>query len=201
MERFTDEELVERCQAAEGPAAREPFLNVLFQRHSRKIAFWCQHMTGDVNSAVDLAQEIFIKVFQGIDSFRRGAKFTTWLYSITRNHCLDEMRLRKRRVEEAEELPVDIEDWGLESAYSSIERRESGELMKQLIQESLDETETRVMTLHYVHELPLESVNRMLRLTNESGAKAYIVSARRKLKRAHELWKSRNRPLKVGRQC
>jgi len=154
-----------------------------------------------VNSAVDLAQEIFIKAFQGIDSFRQGSKFTTWLYSITRNHCLDDLRSRKRRVEETEELPVEIEDWGLESADSAIERHESGELMRQLIRESLDETETRVMTLHYVHELPLESVNRMLRLTNDSGAKAYIVSARRKLKRAHELWKSRSKPLKVGREC
>ena len=201
MERFTDEELVERCQAAEGTAAREPFLNVLFQRHTRKVASWCQHMTGDVNSAVDLAQEIFIKAFQNIDSFRRGARFTTWLYSITRNHCLDELRSKKRQVEEVSELPVEIQDWGLESADSAIERYESAELMKQLIRESLDETETRVMTLHYVHELPLDSVSRMLKLSNESGAKAFIVSARRKLKRAHELWKSRNKPVKVGRQC
>ena len=201
MERFTDEELVERCQAAEGPAAREPFLNVLFQRHTRKVASWCQHMTGDVNSAVDLAQEVFIKAFQNINSFRRGAKFTTWLYSITRNHCLDELRSKKRQVEEVSELPMEIQDWGLESADSAIERYESAELMKQLIRESLDETENRVMTLHYVHELPLDSVSHMLKLSNESGAKAYIVSARRKLKRAHELWKSRNKPVKVGRQC
>src|SRR5215471_3605521 len=201
MEQLTDEELIERCQAATGPAAGEPFLNVLFQRHHGRVASWCQHMTGDVNSAVDLAQEIFIKAFQGIDSFRQGSKFTTWLYSITRNHCLDELRSRKRRVEETEELPVEIEDWGLESADSAIERHESGELMRQLIRESLDETETRVMTLHYVHEMPLDSVSRMLRLTNYSGAKAYIVSARRKLKRAHELWKSGSKPLKVGRQC
>src|SRR5215467_12157043 len=201
MEQFTDEELAERCQTANGSADREPFLNALFQRHHRRVAAWCHHITGDVNSAVDLAQEIFIKAFQGIDSFRKGSKFTTWLYSIARNHCLDELRSRKRRVEETEELPVEIEDWGLESADSAIERHESGELMRQLIRESLDETETKVMTLHYVHELPLESVNRMLRLTNDSGAKAYIVSARRKLKRAHELWKSRSKPLKVGREC
>ena len=194
MEQFTDEELAQRCQIADGPAAKEPFLNVLFQRHHRRVAAWCHHITGDVNSAVDLAQEIFVKAFQGIDGFRKGSKFTTWLYSITRNHCLDELRSRKRRGEETAEFPDDIRDWGLESADAMIERQQSGDLMKRLIRESLDEIETRVMTLHYVHELPLESVSRMLKLTNESGAKAYIVSARRKLKRAHELWKNRNRP-------
>jgi len=201
MEQFTDEELVERCQAADGSAAREPFLSVLFQRHSTRVASWCYHITGDVNSAADLAQEIFVKAFQGIHSFRRGSKFTTWLYSISRNHCLDELRSRKRRVEETSVLPDEIQDWDRESADSAIERYESGELMKKLIRESLDETETKVMTLHYVHELPLESVSRMLRLTNDSGAKAYIVSARRKLKRAHELWKRRNQTTKAGTQC
>jgi len=59
MEQWTDEELIERCQAVAGPAAGEPFLNVLFQRHHGRVASWCYHMTGDTNSAVDLAQEIF----------------------------------------------------------------------------------------------------------------------------------------------
>ena len=201
MEQFTDEELVEGCLAAEGSAAREPFLSALFQRHSSRVASWCYHITGDVNSAADLAQEIFVKAFQGIHGFRKGSKFTTWLYSISRNHCLDELRSRKRRVEETSALPEEIQDSGLESADSAIERYESSQLMKKLIQESLDETETKVMTLHYVHELPLDSVSRMLGLTNESGAKAYVVSARRKLKRAHELWKHRNKPTKCGTQC
>lgn len=198
MERFTDEELVERCQAAEGSASKEPFLSALFDRHHTKVASWCHYITGDVNSSVDLAQEIFVKAFQGINSFRRGSKFTTWLYSITRNHCLDELRSRQRRVEEVADFPDEIEDWGGERPDSAMEQQETGELMRQLIRESLDETETKVMTLHYVHELPLEAVTRMLKLTNDSGAKAYIVSSRRKLKRAYELWKGRNKPTKAG---
>src|SRR5215467_7089140 len=141
MEQFTDEELAERCQTANGSADREPFLNAVFQRHHRRVAAWCHHITGDVNSAVDLAQEIFVKAFQGMDGFRKGSKFTTWLYSITRNHCLDELRSRKRRSEETAEFPDDIRDWGLESADAMIERQQSGDLMRRLIRESLDETE------------------------------------------------------------
>src|SRR5215469_5041298 len=107
MEQLTDEELIERCQAADAPATGEPFLNVLFQRHHGRVASWCYHMTGDTNSAVDLAQEIFIKAFQGMGSFGRGSKFTTWLYSITRNHCLDELRSRKRQIQELADFPED----------------------------------------------------------------------------------------------
>lgn len=194
MERFTDEELIARCQAEQNSAAAESSLSILFQRHQAKVAAWCYHITGDVNSAADLAQEIFLKAFQGLHSFRRGAKFTTWLYSITRNHCLDELRSRKRQVEDLSiSLPEEIEDWSTEGVHSAMEQRESSELMGQLIRESLDEIEAKVMTLHYVHELPLDSVSRLLGLTNTSGAKAYVVSARRKLKRAHELWKERSK--------
>src|SRR5512137_1291743 len=119
MERFTDEELIEHCQAAEGPAAGESFLNLLFQRHHARVASWCYHITGDTNSAVDLAQEVFIKAFQGVRSFRRGSKFTTWLYSITRNHCLDELRSRKRHIQELTAVPEDLEDRGAACAHSA----------------------------------------------------------------------------------
>jgi RNA polymerase sigma-70 factor, ECF subfamily len=53
-----------------------------------------------------------------------------------------------------------------------------------MILEALDETEAQVMFLHYGQELSLNAVSRMLELDNKSGAKAYIVSARRKLNAA-----------------
>jgi RNA polymerase sigma-70 factor (ECF subfamily) len=200
MERLTDEQLIERCQAEAGSPAAEQSLNVLFERYRVKVSSWCYRMVGDVDSAADLAQEIFLKAFQGLGSFRRGSKFTTWLYSIARNHCLDELRSRKRSIEESSDLlPDEVEDSGLTGADAAILQRESGELLKKLMRESLDETETKVMTLHYVHELPLDAVNRLLGLTNASGAKAYVVSARRKLKRAHELWKNRSKGTEANR--
>jgi RNA polymerase sigma-70 factor (ECF subfamily) len=200
MERFTDEELIELVQAEKGSSAAEPPLNELFQRHQAKVASWCYHITGDVNSAADLAQEIFIKAFQALPSFRRGSKFTTWLYSISRNHCLDELRSRKKRHEDlSDSLPDEIEDWSMAGADSVLEQREAAQLLRQLIRESLDEMETKVMTLHYVNELPLDAVSRLLGLTNTSGAKAYVVSARRKLRRAHDLWKIRSKSTKAGK--
>lgn len=184
MERLSDEKIIELCLAESGSAA-EPFLSELFRRHRARVASWCFRITGDVNSAADLAQEIFLKAFQRLATFQGNSKFTTWLYSITRNHCLDAMRSRATRPEEvSDDLLEEIGDLAAWELSSALERREAEDLLHQLIRQSLDDTEIQVVRLHYVEELPLDSISRLLGLTNQSGAKAYIVSARRKLKRA-----------------
>ena len=75
--------------------------------------------------------------------------------------------------------------------HEQLERASSAKLFSELVQNSLTEVETQVITLHYVEELPLDAVTRLLKLENSSGAKSYIVSARRKLARAMERWKAR----------
>jgi len=193
MHRLSDEELIQRSRNERGAAAEAP-LNVLFERHHAKVAAWCLRITRDANAATDLAQEIFIKAFQRLHSFQGNAKFSTWLYSITRNHCLDELRARSSRPQHApDSLLEEIPDVLREGATSALERQQSEELLRTLMTEALDETEHKVLTLHYLHELPLDSVAKMLSLTNPSGAKAYIVSAKRKLKRAYEQWNARQK--------
>src|SRR5215469_1313392 len=182
METLTDEELVERYRAAPARVEGESFLNLLFERYHTRVAVWCHRMTGDVHSAADLAQEVFLKAFQHLDSFRGESSFATWLYSIARNRCLDEFRSKALRPNEATDIAMyRIVDSRLEEPSRAMERRQSEQILKQLIRESLDETEAKVITLHYVHELPLHSITRLLGLDNQSGAKAYVVSARRKL--------------------
>jgi RNA polymerase sigma-70 factor, ECF subfamily len=184
---LTDEELVDRYREAAASAGGEHFLSQLFERHHARVAAWCYRMTGDVDSAADLAQDVFLKAFQSIETFRGACKFSTWLYSITRNRCMDELRSRAaRRGEQSGILLEEIADTRSEQISKTLERGESVQSLRRLIQESLDETEARVMTLHYVEELPLDSITRLLGLQNASGAKAYVVSARRKLERIAE---------------
>ncbi len=191
MEALSDEELVARYRADPASSRGESSLNQLFERHHSKVAAWCYRLTGNVDSAADLAQEVFLKAFQRIDSFRQDSKFSTWLYSITRNHCLDELRSRAvRPVETTEFVLEQMIDAQSEDVSMRIERDQSGKFLKDLMQESLDETEAKVMTMHYVHELPLDSITRLLGLNNQSGAKAYIVSAKRKLSRGVSRFRS-----------
>jgi RNA polymerase sigma-70 factor, ECF subfamily len=188
---LSDEELVERYRTRGNPQ-REEFLDQLFERHRTRVAMWCYRMTGDVDTATDLAQDVFLKAFQNLDSFRQQSKFTTWLYSIARNHCMDALRSRATAPIVAGEAALEgVPDLKAGELLSTMERRQAEEVARQLIQESLDEIEAKVMTLHYVHELPLDAVTRLLHLTNASGAKAYVVSARRKLARAVNEWRER----------
>src|SRR5690242_18142758 len=194
MEAISDEELLEQYRRAPASPLGGSSLNQLFERHHSRVAAWCYRLTGDVDSATDLAQEVFLKAFQRIDSFRSDSKFTTWLYSIARNHCLDELRSRRGRPLEASEVVLEtMPDSRAEDASQLIERNESEQILRQLMRDSLDETESKVMTMHYVHELPLDSITRLLGLTNQSGAKAYIVSAKRKLNRGIARWKRGSR--------
>ena len=191
MTSLTDEELVERYHARTGSAEADRCLDVLFQRYRPKVALWCMRLAGDRESAADLAQEVFLRAFRSLSGFRGDSKFSTWLYTIARNHCCNEIKSRTVAPETTTDPTLlDVPDEAPD-ALAQLERESSARILRELIHTSLTEVETRVMTLHYVEELPLDSVSRLLNLENASGAKAYIVSARRKLARAVERWKAR----------
>jgi len=74
-----------------------------------------------------------------------------------------------------------------------LEQQEARRILFRLMKDArLDETETKVFGLHYAGGMPLDAVTTRLRLENRSGAKARIVSAKRKLDRAVERWKRRS---------
>jgi DNA-directed RNA polymerase specialized sigma24 family protein len=95
-----------------------------------------------------------------------------------------------------EEIQEGLHDGDASRPDLALERGRSARVVRALLDEVLDETEKTVFTLHYGDELPLKVITRLLGLTNRSGAKAYIVSARRKLSRAVRDWKAREQGLK-----
>ena len=191
MEPLSDEDLVVRYRSQTDPRVAEHYLNDLFQRHQGRVALWCLRITGDRNSAADLAQEVFLKAFRSLDSYRGDSKFSTWLYSITRNHCFNQIKSRSTIPEDlAQPVLEDLVD-SAPGAQSQLEQEGNTRLIQELVRGNLTELETQVFTLFYAEELPLDSITRLLKLDNASGAKAYIVSAKRKLARAVERWKAR----------
>jgi RNA polymerase sigma-70 factor (ECF subfamily) len=191
-EDLTDEALIVRYRAEAGQASAEQSLNELFRRHHVKVARWCLSVTGDRESAADLAQEICVKAYQNLSYFKGQSKFSTWLYSITRNHCLNAVRSRASAPQtDSDELVMDTLPDVSDSPLASVERKQQADIARQLINETLEETEKAVFTMHFAEELPLDVITRMLNLTNASGAKAYLVSAKRKLDKAAKRWKAR----------
>ncbi|MBO0953315.1 sigma-70 family RNA polymerase sigma factor [Fibrella sp. HMF5405] len=85
-----------------------PF-TLLYKRYCRKVYRSCLRLLGDPHQAQDQAQEIFIKVYARLDTFQGKAKFSTWLFTITRYHCL--ALLAKQRPTRLVTLSPDMEFW------------------------------------------------------------------------------------------
>lgn len=82
-----DSSLVGRCKR-ELPHQHGAF-EELIQRYKNKVYTLCYRIIGNASDAEDLMQEIFMRVFVALPSFEERAKFSTWLYRVTYNHCLN----------------------------------------------------------------------------------------------------------------
>ena len=192
MDALSDEELIAQFRLAPRADASRRFIDELFRRHQPRVVAWCYRLTGDRTQALDLAQDVFVRAWTSLHTFRADAKFTTWLYVIVRNRWRDELRARQVRPREAPEIDMlDDELSAGNDALASLAARDARVVVRQLMDDVLDDTEKKVMTLHYGHEMRLDAITAALELTNASGAKAYIVSARRKLNAAVTRWKTK----------
>jgi RNA polymerase sigma-70 factor, ECF subfamily len=198
LDALSDMELLENYRAAARREDGAAYVQELFRRHYAKVVGWCLRLTGDRDDASDLAQAIFAKAYRGLDSFRGHAKVSTWLYAITRSECMNYRKSRGREIPGSRALGGpqgaeldEVPDFDRVSPDEALEHQGAVRVAQTLLDQALDETERQVFTLHYGEDMPLDSITRLLRLPNRSGAKAYIVSARRKLSRAVRLWKAR----------
>src|SRR5256886_17131711 len=73
-------------------AGREAGFEELVRRYQRPIAAYVYRMVGDYDSALDLTQEVFIKVYNSLGRYRSEFKFSTWIYKIAHNAAIDHLR-------------------------------------------------------------------------------------------------------------
>ncbi len=85
-----DKFLVERFQEGDKTAFDE-----LVRKYQKKIYELAYHFTHNVDDALDLSQEIFIRVFKSLGDFKQKSSFQTWLYRISQNLCIDYTRRKK----------------------------------------------------------------------------------------------------------
>lgn len=192
-EDLSDEALITKYRDEADKHQADQYMNELFRRHHVKVARWCLGFTGDRESAADLAQEICAKAYKNLSYFKGQSKFSTWLYSIARNHSLNAIRSRNSMPDmDTDETVIDtLPDMTSDNPLKTVERNQLTEIARQFVNEELEELEKQVFTLHFAEELPLDAITRMLNLDNASGAKAYLVSAKRKLDKAVKRWKAR----------
>lgn len=94
---LTDQELIERILKGEGELFEE-----LMGRYKNGVYSLCFRMLGNGEDAKDMAQETFIKGYHALGKYSREYKFSTWLFKIATNLCIDEHRKRKAKL-----MPLD----------------------------------------------------------------------------------------------
>jgi len=167
---------------AVSPQDIDALFGELYSRYYARVKVWCRRFTRDPQRADDMTQEVFMRAFRYRRSFRSESRTSTWLFTVTRNYCLTAIRKANANPSTGASLldPRLKGASGLET-HRQMETDEAFRHIWKLINTALTPAETRVMVLHYAHGVPLALITRSLALTNPSGAKAYIVNAKRKL--------------------
>ena len=145
-----DRRLVQSCLAGR----REAF-DVLVQRHQRHVYQLCYRFAGNHEDASDLAQDVFIRAFRGLHSFKGHSAFSTWLYRIAVNVCLN--RAASRAPKTAGLDVADQIDHRVERADTRLLRGERAAEVRAAIAR-LPKKQRAALILRMYHELPHDQI-------------------------------------------
>jgi RNA polymerase sigma-70 factor (ECF subfamily) len=184
--RVDDTILIRRSQQGDTTAFEE-----LVRNYDRSILRLTMHLTDSTADAQDIYQETFLRAYRNIGRFRFECSFYTWIYRIVTNLCLDHLRKKQVRKEDA---PVGTDASGEE--YSILDqvpdgragsnpekdlmRRQLGDRINYAL-EKLTPRERLVFELKHYHGLKLRTVGEILHTTEET-AKNTLVRATHKLR-------------------
>ena len=133
----------------------------LVRAYTTPVHNYVLRLTGDRTLAEDLTQDVFVRVLNGLPKFSSRCKFTTWLFQITKNRVLDELRARERRPQAAasfDEMPA------LESYDQPAERIETIDAIWRAVQE-LNPDLKMALLLRDVVGLPYSEIADALEIT------------------------------------
>lgn len=153
---------------------------VLVDRYKNLVFTLSLKMLKTREEAEEVSQDAFIKVYKSLPKFKSESKFSTWLYKITYNTCLDRLRSKKRNTQ-----IVCVDDFGekevrsLINVLDTIEERER----KQMIQNCLNllpGEDSFLLTLYYFQENSLKEISKIMGI-NENNLKIKLFRSRIKL--------------------
>ena len=177
-----DDELLARWRRdPDGKAGRQA-ASALLARHRGRVYAWAVRMLRDHDDALDVAQVVLLKAWKALPGFDGRSRFSSWLFALTRNECLTALRPRLLRRDESVDLQaflVDDTDPG-----RMLEDEEEERAMTALLRDTLNPIEQQAIWLRCFERLPVDEITRMLGLTQASGARGVLQSAREKLRRA-----------------
>ena len=131
--------------------------------------------------AEEIAQDAFVKAYSSLKKFRKEAGFSTWIYRITYNTAISELRKQKNKIRTVENVAEKLVSADTEETLEELEQKENEhQLMEQAINELVPE-EKLILTLYYYEENSVEQISKTTGLT-ASNVKVKLFRIRNKLK-------------------
>jgi len=157
---------------------------LLHDRYASKIYGKALTMLKEEATAKDATQEIFTKIFLSLGKFEGQSKFSTWVYSVTYNYCIDIIRKTKRSrdlfADEVENPPDHEAEEVSDEALMTIKVNELRVVLREI-----SEADRSLLLLKYKDGVKIKDIAVML-AKNESAVKMQIKRAKEKAKRKHE---------------
>lgn len=178
----SDRDLVLRAREHPDSPGSRAAAGELMRRYHRPVYVWCFRYVGEHERALDMAQDVLLAAYQRLGEFEGRAAFSSWLFVIARNRCLNEMRNDARREDVEPDSFVD------ENANfdQRIEMEMQGQRLLDLAADVLDDDERKALWLRYSELMPVDEITVLLSLDQKTGARALLQRARRKLRAAWE---------------
>jgi len=176
------EELMARIAKGDDDA-----FEILVNRHQTSVLNLIYRFIGDRTQAKDLAQEVFIRVWQAAKTYRPEAKFTTWLYRITANLCINELKSARRRKwfsfhrsdEDSEKSMEDRISDGSPTAEDLLLEREQNRQISDALQ-SLPDNQRMALILKRYDDLSYQEIAQILGCS-VSAVESLLVRAKKTL--------------------
>ncbi len=172
---LTDSELLVQFRE---PGTKERAYTVIIKKYQEKLYWHVRRMVVEHEDANDVLQNVFIRVWNGLENFREDSQLYTWLYRIATNECLTYLEQQKKR--SAVSLS-DVES-GLSNKIKADKHFDANRLewKLQLAIQQLPEKQRIVFSLRYYDEMPYEEMSRVLE-TSEGALKASYHHAVKKI--------------------
>jgi len=160
------------------PATKEQGFTGIIKKYHEKLYWHIRRMVVDHEDANDVLQNIFIKVWKGLENFREDSRLYTWLYRIATNECLSFIEQQKRKASISMDEVVEV----LSNKVKADSNFDANKLewKLQLAIQQLPEKQRVVFNLRYYDEMPYEEMSRILD-TSEGALKASYHHAAKKI--------------------
>lgn len=161
----------------------------LLDKYERPLLNMIYRLIGDRREAEELTQEVFLRVYKSASGYEALAKFSTWLYRIATNLCLNELRKKGKVQIESLDVPIlteegeinrEIENGGRASPAELMEQKERQSIVREAIN-SLPENQRAAVILNRYEELSYEEIAHCLNLS-VSAVKSLLHRAKESLK-------------------